>query len=118
MARRFRQPHALDVIIGIGRVRGRHVASLVHRIKIVQLCSINTPWNSGIRALSNRFTSSRPKLGRRIRTEDLRSEGAMFGPKILIWAEGRITLGPEGRSASGLPSLGQLGRNASRVLVQ
>ncbi|KAM2835099.1 hypothetical protein PS2_032062 [Malus domestica] len=118
MARRFRQPHALDVIIGFGRVRGRHVASSVNRIKIVQLCSMNTPWNSGIRALSNRFASSRLKLGRRIQTEDLRSKGAMFGPKILIWAEGRITLDPGGRSASGLPSLGRLVGIDSSVTVE
>ena len=86
----------MDVIIGVGRIKGRHVASLVSRIKIVQSCSINAPWNSGIRVLSDRFASSRPKLGQRIQAEDLRSEGAMFGPKIIVWAEYRIILGPEG----------------------
>ena len=47
-------------------------------------CSINAPWNSGIGILSGRFASSRPKLGQRIQAEDLRSEGAMFGPKITV----------------------------------
>ena len=64
-------------------------------------CSINAPWNSGIGILSGRFASSRPKLGRRFQAEDLRSEGAMFGPKIIVWAEGRIILGPRGRAAKG-----------------
>ncbi|KAM1605659.1 hypothetical protein ACFX1Z_026476 [Malus domestica] len=64
------------------------------RIKIVRSCSINTPWNSGIGILSGRFASSRPKLGRRFQAEDLKSEGAMFGPKIAVWAEGGITFGP------------------------
>ena len=99
MARRFRQPHALDVIIGIGRVRVRHVAGSVNRIKIVQSYSINAPWNSGIRVLSGKFASSRPKLGQRIQAEDLRSEGAMFGPKITVWAECRVILGPGGLAA-------------------
>ncbi|KAM0977601.1 hypothetical protein ACFX1X_004757 [Malus domestica] len=64
------------------------------RIKIVRSCSINAPWNSGIGILSGRFASSRPKLGRRFQAEDLKSEGAMFGPKIAVWAEGGITFGP------------------------
>ena len=77
------------------------MASLVSRIKIVQSCSINAPWNSGTGVLSGRFASSRPKLDRRIQAKDLRSEGAMFGPKLIIWAEGRIILGPGGRATKG-----------------
>ena len=49
-----------------------------------------------MRILNGRFASSRPELGRRLQAEDLRSEGAMFGPKIIVWAECRIILGPEG----------------------
>ncbi|KAM2465678.1 hypothetical protein ACFX1W_004744 [Malus domestica] len=63
------------------------------RIKIVRSCSINAPWNSGIGILSGRFASSRPKLGRRFQAEDLKSEGAMFGPKIAVWAEGVSSVG-------------------------
>ncbi|KAM1531441.1 hypothetical protein ACFX10_005602 [Malus domestica] len=63
------------------------------RIKIVRSCSINAPWNSGIGILSGRFASSRPKLGRRFQAEDLKSEGAMFGPKITVWAEGVSSVG-------------------------
>ncbi|KAM1986033.1 hypothetical protein ACFX15_033468 [Malus domestica] len=63
------------------------------RIKIVRSCSINTPWNSGIGILSGRFASSRPKLGRRFQAEDLKSEGAMFRPKIAVWAEGVSSVG-------------------------
>ncbi|KAM2569462.1 hypothetical protein TB2_009561 [Malus domestica] len=62
-------------------------------IKIVRSCSINAPWNSGIGILSGRFASSRPKLGRRFQAEDLKSEGAMFGPKITVWAEGVSSVG-------------------------
>ena len=46
--------------------------------------------------MSFNFSSSRPELGQRVQAEGLRSEGAMFRPKIIVWAEYRIILGPEG----------------------
>ncbi|KAM2350537.1 hypothetical protein ACFXTH_005474 [Malus domestica] len=93
MARRFGQAHASDVIIGDWPCLGMPRGEWFSRIKIVRSCSINAPWNSGIGILSGRFASSRPKLGRRFQAEDLKSEGAMFGPKITVWAEGVSSVG-------------------------
>ncbi|KAM2350538.1 hypothetical protein ACFXTH_005474 [Malus domestica] len=104
MARRFGQAHASDVIIGDWPCLGMPRGEWFSRIKIVRSCSINAPWNSGIGILSGRFASSRPKLGRRFQAEDLKSEGAMFGPKITVWAEGGITFGPGRLSSVGINS--------------
>ncbi|KAM2243508.1 hypothetical protein ACFX1S_010328 [Malus domestica] len=101
MARRFGQAHASDVIIGDWPCWRMPRGEWFSRIKIVRSCSINAPWNSGIGILSGRFASSRPKLDRRFQAEDFRSEGAMFGPKITVWAEGGITFGPGRRTARG-----------------
>ncbi|KAM1462703.1 hypothetical protein ACFXTO_047702 [Malus domestica] len=94
---------------------------LVSRIKIVQSCSINAPWKWSTWVLSVKFASSRPKLDQRIQAEDLRSEGAMFGPKILVWAEYRIILGSEslttGFGSQGSVSSGPVRSWASQIRV-
>ncbi|KAM1772144.1 hypothetical protein ACFX11_046878 [Malus domestica] len=61
----------------------RTLGKISDQIKIVQLCFINAPQET-----EHGVASSRSGLGQKLQAEKvLRSEEAMFGPKILVWAE-------------------------------
>ncbi|KAM1489049.1 hypothetical protein ACFXTI_031947 [Malus domestica] len=87
-------------------------------IKIVRSCFIKAP-----RETNSSVASSRSGLGQRLQAEKvLRSEGAMFGPKILVWAEIYSRPGRPykkiivDRLVHGLPNLGQSSHAARRVI--